>query len=311
MILSVTPNPAIDRTLLVRGHVHGGTLRTQETLVAAGGKGINVARTVKRLGAEATCAGFLAGHSGRFIAEKVADEGLASHWTNIKNRESRSCIILIDPETNQTAVINENGPRLDMFDWEHLHDDILEAAQSASIVCFCGSVPPSPNLSVYETLLRQLHTSGKPVWVDSSGDALTCAASVQGIALKVNAEEAAALLNQPITNAESAASAAQELHQKSSAPVVITLGIQGAVYADSTGVWHAEPPTVTVKNAVGSGDAFLGGLLVALEKGLPVADALKQATATGTVNALSVAMASFELDELQKIADETQIRQIG
>ena len=311
MILCVTPNPAIDRTLLVRGHAQGGTLRTQETVVVAGGKGINVARTIKLLGASSTCAGFIAGHSGSFIADYIRDEGMASAWTWLKKGESRSCIIIIDPETGLTAVVNETGPQLIHADWKQFEADILKAAESVNTICFCGSVPPSLDLKVYEDILRQLCNAGKSVWVDTSGDALNMAASVTGIRLKVNSEEAGEMLDTLITSVDSAVEAVRKLSERTSAPVAITMGAVGAVYTDCQDVWYAAPPEVNVKNVVGSGDAFLAALLVAHEKGESAGDALKQAVAVGAAKAAAISTSQFTLDDIQRILSDTQLRDLN
>jgi 1-phosphofructokinase family hexose kinase len=310
MILCVTPNPAIDRTLLVRGHAQGGTLRTQETVVVAGGKGLNVARTVKLLGGTPLCAGFLGGHSGGFIADYVRDEGMANAWTWLKRGESRSCIILVDPETGHTAVINETGPQLIHADWKQFEGDILKAAASIQTICFCGSVPPSPNLTLYEDVLSKLVAAGKSVWVDTSGDSLRIAASVKGVRLKVNSEEAGEMLDMFITSVESAAEAAQKLAERTSAPTALTMGAIGAVYTDGQQVWYANPPEVQVKNVVGSGDAFLAALLVALEKGDSAGDALKQAVAVGAAKAAAISTNQFSNDDIQRILSDTQLRMI-
>lgn len=308
MILCITPNPAIDRTLVVHRFAKGSIFRTEETVVVAGGKGINVARTVKVLGGDVTCAGFLAGYAGGFIAASADDEGLAGAWTYLEKRESRSCIILVDPDTDQSTVVNEVGPQLTKADWKQFESDILKESEAAAMICFCGSLPPGSDLTIFADILRQLHAADRMVWVDTSGDALKTATSVKGIAIKVNDEEASELLNQSIVDVDSAAKAAKILHERSSAPVVLTLGANGAIFVDNNSVLHAASPTVDVKNTVGSGDAFFAGLLVALEKRVSATDALRQATAAGTANALSIGMATFTLDKWEQIAHNIQIR---
>ncbi|MDQ7027142.1 MAG: 1-phosphofructokinase family hexose kinase [Anaerolineae bacterium] len=311
MILCVTPNPAVDRTLVVHRFEKGSIFRTEETVVIAGGKGINVARTVQLLGGNATCAGFLAGYAGRFIADSAQNDGLAGAWTILEKRESRTCIILVDSETDQSTVINEVGPVLNKADWKQFEADILKASESAAIICFCGSLPPNSDLEIFTDILRQLLATGKRVWVDSSGDALKAATTVEGIAIKVNDEEASELLNQHIVDVDSAAKAAKALHERSSAPIVLTLGADGAIFANNDSLLHAVSPTVDVKNTVGSGDAFFAGLLVALEKGVSASDALRQATAAGTANALNVGMATFTMDEWQELAHNTLVRTLN
>lgn len=310
MILAITPNVALDRTLVVPGYSAGGVFRPQQVVAAAGGKGLNVARAVRNLGGAAMCGGFIAGHTGALVASLAAHEGLDARWTHLGAGETRTCTILVDPALEQTSVVNESGAQTTADDWARLQADILSAGRDADSVGFCGSLPPGSPLDAFAALLAAVRAMGKPVWVDTSGAALQTAAAVPGIRLKINDDEAATLLDSPITDAASAARAALTLSQRRDALMVITLGARGAVISDGVSVWHAQPPTIEAKSAVGSGDSFLAGLLVRLAQGASYPDALSWATAAGAANALSIGGAQFTTDDFERMRAGTAVARL-
>lgn len=307
MILCVTPNTALDRTLLVPGYAAGGVFRPQHAIAAAGGKGVNVARVVRLLGGNARCFGFIAGYTGALVAASAATEGLDCRWTVLPAGETRTCTILVDPSLEQTTVVNESGVKTTSADWMRLSDDLIASAGDAEIICFCGSLPPGSPLDAFAQLLTDLRAMGKAVWIDSSGGALRAAAEIPGIHVKINDDEAAVLLGTPIYDIPDTAAGAWSLAQRLSAIAVITLGKRGAVMSDGTAAWHALPPPLKAKSAVGSGDSFLAGLLVGLQLGEHVSLALGRGVAAGAANALTLGGGHFALDDYQRILANTAI----
>jgi 1-phosphofructokinase family hexose kinase len=307
MVLCVTFNPAIDRTMVVPDFASGGVFRPQQTVVAAGGKGVNVARAIHLLGGDPVCAGFLAGFGGAFLERSLRDEGLQAHWTWLAEGETRTCIILADPGRSFTTVVNEPGPTVSAADWARLRGDILRAAEDRDFVSLSGSLPPGSPLEAFTDLVADLVALGKQVWVDTSGAPLTAAARVPGVAIKINDDEAAVLAKQPVSGIEDAIAAAREICAVTGCCVLITMGAQGAVLTDGRAIWHAVPPAVTIKSGVGSGDSFLAGLLAALSRGEPLPLALAQATAAGTANALSIGGGLFTQAEFDGILSHVRL----
>ncbi len=305
MILCVSPNPAIDRTMVVSEFETGRVFRASSALAAAGGKGINVARAIHMLGGETLCAGFLGGTSGQIVAELAQNEGIPGFWTWIEG-ETRTCIIVIDPATGTATVVNENGPTVKAEDWVRLQYDVLHHAAGVECICFSGSLPPGSPPEAFMILLRELLRGGKRVWVDTSGGWMQAALTVPGIGLKVNNEEAGAILNMDIKDVPSALMAAVALQLTGVNPIVVTMGAAGAVMVDGSQRWHAVPPQVRVMDAVGSGDSFLAGLVLAYNSGLPPHEALCHAVAAGAANALSVGGGQFERGEFEIILGETK-----
>lgn len=306
MILCVTPNPAVDRTLIVPGFQPFEVNRAASSLDAAGGKGVNVARAVRVLGGQSTCAGFLGGDSGRRVQRLAEEEALAGAWTWIEG-DTRICTIIVEPASGRATVVNERGPTVTGDDWERLRVDVLAAAQTASGVCFSGSLPPGSPVDAYARLLTVLQQSNIPVWVDTSGAALQAALTVPNLAIKINHEEIGALLQTTITDAASAVNAVQYLRERGASTVVVTMGASGAVVAHDHGRWWAQPPAVQSVSNVGSGDSFLAGLVVALDQGATIADALGWAVAAGTANALSVGGGQFDKADFERILAATRV----
>jgi tagatose 6-phosphate kinase len=299
-LLCITPNPAIDRTFVVPGLTLNQVHRSTSSLHTAGGKGVNVARAARILGASPTCAGFLGGEDGRRLAHQTKREGLPGAWTWIEN-ETRTCVILVDADLGQATVINEPGPTVTDEDWERLQADVLAAAQPMDCVCISGSTPPGSPVEAYMRLLEHLRDMNKPVWVDISGATLRAALNVKGIHIKINHEEAAAILGYKILDAPSALDAADKLRRMGVSAVVLTMGASGAVLVDETGRWVATPPSLKAVSGVGSGDSFLAGLTVAFMQGFSSADALAWGVAAGTANALSAGGGQFTLEEFQRV----------
>ncbi|MBF0561950.1 MAG: 1-phosphofructokinase family hexose kinase [Alphaproteobacteria bacterium] len=284
-ILCVTPNVSLDRTLVVPGFAVGEVWRATDVLVGCGGKGVNVARAAQLLGAETVCAGFLAGHAGRAAAEMAEREGLECRWTWIDG-ETRTNMIVVEPNGGEATVINAPGPVITEANWDKLTEDVLYESQHADCVCVCGSLPPGAAPEGLAHMVRQLRNRGLPVWVDNSGAAL--ASAVRGVptGVKVNAEEIGELLGRPIRTAREAAGAAVEVRREGIGAVVVTLGRAGAISVTEEGIWRVRPPVIHTTSAVGSGDSFMAGLVSGLLDGLSLSDTLRRATAAGSATAM-------------------------
>jgi 1-phosphofructokinase family hexose kinase len=306
MILCITPNPAIDRTLVVPNLVLGDVHRAQKIMVAAGGKGLNVARTIRTLGREPLCMGFAGGHSGRLLADLAQNEGLSSSWT-WTNSETRSCTILIS-QSGDATVINESGLPVSSSDWKRLQQDVYKQLPSVGLACLSGSLPPSSSAEDLQGLLNRLIDSGKQVWVDTSGMALNTALTYPAICIKVNGHEIGEILGVEVKDFDSARLALTMLDDHRLAAAAITLGSMGALLVTKQGRWQAQGPHVKVISTVGSGDAFLGGLVSALDAGKGWPESLGDAVAVGTSNALSAGGGQFAMQEFEEIRQQIHIQ---
>jgi 1-phosphofructokinase family hexose kinase len=306
MILCLTPNPAIDRTLILPSLVLGSVQRAERVIAAAGGKGLNVARAIRILGGESLCMGFAGGHNGRLLADLAQNGGLHSSWTWIDS-ETRTCIILVS-QNGDVTEIDEPGLPVSKSDWKRLQRDVRKHIASVSLVCVCGSLPPNSSVDDLHALLSMLVDTGKQVWVDTSGTALNAVLTYPGICIKVNGDEISKALGLEVKDMESAKRALILLDERGISTCVITLGNAGALLATSEGRWHAQGPRVTVVSTVGSGDSFLGGFVSALDTGRDYPEALCDAVAAGTANTLSAGGGQFAFQEFKEIRKQIQIQ---
>lgn len=297
-ILCVTPNPALDRTLEVPYFRPGAITRATSARVAAGGKGVNVARALSALGVTARCKGPLGGANGRILADLAAAEGLQASWTWCEV-ETRSCLILIDSAKREATVVNEPGPPLLAADWRRLCTDVLADAAPAAAVCLSGSLPPGVPSERLAELCRSLVESEKTPWVDASGPALAGVLSVRGVRLKINREEAEEVLGAPLEGVAACGAASRQLLGQGPTTVVMTLGAEGAVLASAEGCWHATSPPVDTASAVASGDSFLAGLVAAVTSGRGLPEALCWGVAAGAANALANGGARFSREQFE------------
>jgi 1-phosphofructokinase family hexose kinase len=311
MILCVTPNPALDRTLVVPDFRLHDVSRATEVIVVAGGKGLNAARAIKQLSGDVTCAGVLGGHTGRLFAQLAEQEGLRCKWTWIK-AETRLALIIADGSGRDASLINEPGPRVTHDEWLQFALCVESLAAMSQMVTFSGSVVKGPTPAQFAALLSACVAQGAQVWADSSGEWLRAAAGVPRINIKVNGEEAGALLGQAVTSLQEAAPAADALRKQFHLQrAILTLGKRGAACADENGLWLAHPPAVNAVSSVGSGDCFLGALVLSLSQGRAMDVALRSAVAAGAANALSVGGGRFELSDYQNAMNETRVEKIS
>ena len=193
MILCVSPNPALDRVLAVPGFQAGRVLRALDSFEIAAGKGVNVARAVRILGGAAACVGPLGGRTGRRIAALAETEEIPCAWTWIEGN-SRTCIIIADPDSGESTVVNEAGPMVTPQEWTRLQADVLREASRADSVCLSGSLPPGVRGEAFAGLLQALLADGRRVWVDTSGAGLAAAMDMGLHGIHVNLDEACTAL---------------------------------------------------------------------------------------------------------------------
>ena len=309
VIVCIGPNPALDHTLVVPAFKAGVVSRAQSSLMAAGGKGLNVARAAQILGVQTISMGFLGGETGKKIAALAQAEGLDSRWSWIAG-ETRTCVIVADPAAGDATVVNESGPTVSSDDWENLRKQLINELSNASDICFSGSLPPGSPLEAYIDLIRLAADSKKRVWVDTSGKSLQAVLALQNIHIKVNGDEVGEILHREVSDPAAAAAAALELLQQGKQSVVITLGKQGAVLADQSGCWYSQPPLIQVADPIGSGDSFLAGLVTAFANNLPSHVALQHAVSAGAANATTVGGGDFPLHTFNPILSSTTLKEI-
>ncbi|MDQ2996906.1 MAG: hexose kinase [Chloroflexota bacterium] len=309
MLLCFTPNPAIDRVLLAPGFRHAESVRVAEIRETAGGKGLNVARVARTLGLPTRVCGPLAGLTGRRIAALATDEGFDARWHWLAAGESRICMLVIDQDAPDTLTINERGPTTSAADWDALARLVTAEAAQVSAIAVSGSLPPGIATSQLTALLREL-SSHSTVYLDTSGAALAEALDLPLALVKVNAEELGEALGSQITTPAEARAAAVHVQARGPAAVIVTLGSAGAVAVDKGSAWLARSPAIAAISAVGSGDAMLAGVAVALAAQRGLAEALRLGVACGAANTLAVGAGILRPGDVTRLRDTTTLVEV-
>lgn len=261
MIVTVTPNPSLDRTLEVADLDRGAVVRAQTVRVDPGGKGINVSLALVATGHASRAVMPLGGHEGEQLGEAVRATGIAV--TSVPIAEPvRMNISLVEPDGTVTKV-NAPGPRLTPAQAKALIMAAVDTVDGAAWIAGCGSLPPGVPDSFYAELVAEARGAGVRVAVDSSGPPLAAAAAAAPDLIKPNVHELAELSGRRLRTLGDVLAAASELREQGVGTVVVSLGADGAVLASPAGAWHATTPPVHVRSAVGAGDALVAGLLAA------------------------------------------------
>ncbi|MCL3859965.1 1-phosphofructokinase [Actinotalea sp. K2] len=262
MILTVTLNPSLDRTVVVDRLVRGQVLRAQSTRLDPGGKGVNVTRALLANGVPSRAVLPVAGAEGDQLVGLLDAERVATDIVPVSGR-TRSNITVAEVDGTVTKL-NEPGPSLTVEELDLVLDRALAGASPGGWVVLCGSLPPGAPADHYARMTERLTAAGLRVAVDTSGPALAQVLAAGPHLIKPNAEELSEAVGRPLGSRAEVVDAAQELRGTGVGRVLVSLGPAGALLVDGSGVTVGESFAPSPRSSVGAGDAFLAGFLAAL-----------------------------------------------
>ena len=272
MIITLTLNPSLDRTVELDELVRGQMLRARASHVDPGGKGVNVTRALLANGIASRAVLPCGGEEGQHLVRLLQAEGVDPICVWIVGH-TRSNLTLAEPDGTVTKI-NEPGPVLSPADFEAVLNEMLKAATDpsnvragADWVVVCGSTPPGVPVETMAQLCEGLVAAGVRLAVDTSGPALHAAATASAALVKPNREELAEVVGHGLTTIGDVVDAARELRSWGAGAVLASLGADGAVLVDDDGVSIGNAPVDRPRSAVGAGDALLAGFLAAGAKG--------------------------------------------
>ena len=291
MIVTLTPNPSIDRTVLVENLLPGEVNRAVNSRIDPGGKGVNVAHALIRNGHPARAVLPLGGPDGELLARLLQNAGVPFDAVPIAGT-TRTNIAIVDP-TGVTTKVNEPGPALSPDEVERLGET---AGGATGPVVLCGSLPPGTDDSF---LARMIARHPGRVVVDTSGAPLAAAVAARPWLIKPNREELSELTSRELPTLSAVVDAARELVAGGIGVVVVSLGSDGALWVDPDVVHHAKATVTEPRSTVGAGDCLLAGVLSSLTTGGDPATALSRGVAWG---AAAVALPGSAMPGPEEIA---------
>jgi 1-phosphofructokinase len=274
--LTITLNPAIDRTITIPNFQAGKVNRVQGEYLNAGGKGVNVASSLADAGHKVAVTGFLGRENVTVFERLFARKRVSDHFVRLEG-ETRVGIKITDPVLKETTDINFPGAEPLPSDLAALRSAVDQI--DAEWFVIAGSLPPGVETTIYRDLTQSLKTRGRKVALDTSGETLNHAIEALPAFIKPNIHELEGLVGRALPSREAVVAAARELVARGIEMVVVSMGEQGACFIGAEGVIFATPPTIEVRSTVGAGDAMVAGVLSAKLRGLPLTDVARLSTA--------------------------------
>ena len=312
MIVTVTLNAAIDRTLTVPNFQLGHRHRASQGLTLAGGKGINVARALKLLDVPVVATGLAGGRTGTRIVEELTSEAILNDFVRIAD-ESRTSSAVVDPTAGTYTEINEWGPHVEPEELAMLLEKISYLARGADMVVFAGTLPRGVDDSFYAEAIRDLNRRNVPAVLDSEGPPLRLGVEAEAFLVTPNQREAEGLVGQEFGDDEDYTMALDRIADMGARNVLITSDTRsfGLFRADRKRTsFRADAPQVEPVSAVGSGDVLLAAFLAARLAEKPLEQALRAAVAAGAASTLEVGAGRFEPREASKLQSSVDVREL-
>jgi 1-phosphofructokinase family hexose kinase len=312
VILTVTLNAAIDRTVAVPNFRLGRRHRAVESRTVAGGKGVNVARALNLLGRPVIAAGFVGGPTGTQVLEQLQEESVLTDFTRIAS-ETRINLAVIDPTSGEQTEINERGPAVSPEEVQRLFERIAYLAGGAKLCVLAGSMPPGAGDDLYARLISDLSRRGIPVVLDAEGEAMLEGIRAGASMVTPNETEAEELVGQEFADRGDLAQGLLELVRLGASEAAITRP-DGCVAAVGEGgsrrllEVHTEP--LEPVSTVGSGDAFLAGYVAARYEGRSPEDCLAYGVACGAESTQHFGAGTVDRNQVERLLGEVSVHDL-
>jgi 1-phosphofructokinase family hexose kinase len=312
MIITVTLNAALDKTLEVPNFTPGRRHRTVDQTTMAGGKGVNVARALKALEQPVIATGLAGGSTGNRIVDSLNDEAIINGFLRIRE-ESRTNTAVLDPTTGLHTEINERGPAVSAHELQLFHEKLLYLAKGASICVFAGSLPRGVEPDVYAGLIRDVRKLGVTTMIDTEGEPLRLAMRSEPRVVSPNELEAEELVGHEFNDVDDRAQAVAEITRLGAAEAIMTVedGCYAQVLEDGTpALYRVQVEEQEARSTIGSGDAFLAGYVAARYSGRPPIDCLRFGVACGAESTQHFGAGIIDPGKVERLLPEVEAERL-
>ncbi len=311
MIITVTLNAAIDKTLAVPNFRLGRRHRAVEQTAMAGGKGVNVARTLRALGQPVIATGVAGGPTGTRIVENLTEEGILNDFVRIRE-ESRTSTAVVDPTSGEQTEINEHGPHVSDGELELFVDKLLYLAKGAAVCVLAGSLPRGVDAELYGRIIDEMKRLGVTTVLDAEGEPMRAATKRGPDVVSPNELEAEGLVGYEFSDEEDRRSGVREMVEMGARESIMTLsdGCLALLGDGERRVYRATLEPLEPVSAVGSGDAFLAGFVAARYGGRSHEDALRFAVACGAESTQHFGAGRVEQREVERLVPEVRVEEL-
>ncbi|HET9718730.1 MAG TPA: hexose kinase [Solirubrobacteraceae bacterium] len=303
MIITVTLNTALDKTLEVPNFTPGRRHRTVDQRTMPGGKGVNIARAIKRLGQPVIATGLTGGATGGRIMEALNDEAVLNSFVRIRE-ESRTNTAVLDPTTGLHTEINERGPSISSQELDLFREKLMYLAKGASICVFAGSLPRGVEPDIYFDLIRCVRKLGVTTIIDTDGEPLRHAVRAEPEVVSPNELEAEELVGHEFNDNDDRAGAVAEMVRLGPAEAIMTVPdgcFAQVLESGSPALYRVTVEPLEARSPIGSGDAFLAGYVAARYAGRTDVDCLRFGVACGAESTQHIGAGILEPGKVERI----------
>ena len=309
MIYTVTLNPALDKTATVENLRLDSVNRISELRVDPGGKGINVSKVVRELGAKTVAIALLGGHTGTMLRNMLAELGIDCKVLEVEG-ETRTNLKIKDPALKTNTDINEPGPEVTDEQLRGMLDGLVGEVGGGDIVVLSGSLPRGAAADTYKVWVAALKKTGAKVYLDADGDKLVRGIEAKPDLIKPNEIELGAMMGRTLDADEKIVEAARELIDGGLDRVMVSMGGAGALYVARDVTIKANPVKVPVGSTVGAGDSVVAALAYAQDKGLGLEDTMRLAMATGAANVMQSGTQAAPRELVDSLIDKVVVTRL-
>jgi 1-phosphofructokinase family hexose kinase len=311
MILTVTLNAAVDRTLVVPSLSLGHRHRASESVTLAGGKGINVARSLRTLGVPVLATGFAGGRNGDAIRDGLSEAAIPFDFVEIEGY-SRTSTAIIDPMAGNQTEINEYGPEVSSAEAREFSQRLEHLLEYATAVVFAGSLPPNLDEGFLVGLVQRSRERGLYTVVDSTPAVLRAALKAGPSLVSPNQHEAESVVGFDFIEEGDFPRGLSRLMELGALDACITSREGHSYLTSETGIVSAQGPRVEGLSTIGSGDAYLAGLLAGLlHRNLAPVDAVRLAAGCAAANAETLGAGLFEARRAEELAESVRLEMLS
>ncbi len=308
-IVTVTLNPAIDKTVTVEQFEYGGLNRIKEQRTDAGGKGINVAKVLRTFDVQVSAIGIAAGYQGQIVRDKLKQLDIHADFLEAAG-DTRVNLKMVDESTKRTTELNEPGFYTDAALLERFQRQFSSSVAGASLVVLAGSLPPGAPPDYYRTLTRLAREQGAHTLLDADSEALAAGIDAAPLAIKPNIHELEALIGRKLDTMSDTIAAARTLMERGIRYVLVSMGAEGSLLVGKHEAVRASPFPITPMSTVGAGDSMVAALAYSLLTGKSFEDMAKWTSAAGTVTASKPGTEVCSLSEVQESIDRVSISRL-
>ncbi len=309
MITALSLSPAVDRIYMIDNFTPGSLYRVGNCIQSAGGKGINVSRVLKMLGARVRVLGFKAGHTGQWLEKSLEDLGAETGFIPVEG-QSRTNNNIIDRVNGLETEILEEGPTIDNQAWEVFLRKFRSSLRDTKVLVCSGGLPRGLGADTYADLIREARKAGVKTILDSSGDVLKQGVEAGPYLIKPNLKELCTYFNRQFAADAQIVEACREILKKGVSIVVVSLGERGALLVSEEKVLKAHPVEVEAVNTIGSGDSMVAGISLGLAEELPLEECFRLGCACAASNTEFIEIGVIDKARVERIKREIAIYEL-